>query len=62
MTLQEFLNELHDDTQNLVESSKIVVTDYEIVLRLEAVDTHTLKDLDYRNVDHKTKTIQFITT
>lgn len=64
MTLQEFLNELHDDTQNLVDSSKIAVTDYEIVLRKEARDPKetTLIDLDFRNIDHETKTIQLITT
>lgn len=61
MTLEEFLKELglHPDefTQNKI-------LQYELVLRNEAIDPNktTLTDLDFRNIDNESKTIQLITT
>lgn len=60
MTVKELLDEINDDLQN--EYLNNPIEEYEIVLRIEAIDTHTLKDLDFRNIDHETKTIQLITT
>lgn len=62
MTLKEFIDEINDMLAS--EYLQTDVDNYEIVLRKEARNPNetTLCDLDFRNVDHETKTIQLITT